>query len=269
LRRVAIIGVGLIGASFGLALRKAGFSGEIVGVSSERSVEAGVRKGAIDCGVSLEEAAGQADLIFLAQPIFGIIETLHRLDAMVNPNALVTDAGSTKRAICAAAGEHLKQCVFLGGHPMAGKERRGAGAADADLFRGRPWILTGEPDHPVARQFRDWIGRIGAREVLLDAAEHDRLVAWSSHLPQLVSTALASVLHDEAPDASLVAGPGLLDATRLGMSSFELWNDILATNQDEIGLTLDALIGKLQSMRRNPEPDFEKGGDFARSLRRG
>jgi prephenate dehydrogenase len=269
LRRVAIIGVGLIGASFGLALRKAGFSGEIVGVSSERSVEAGVRKGAIDCGVSLEKAAGQADLIFLAQPIFGIIETLHRLDAMVNPNALVTDAGSTKRAICAAAGEHLKQCVFLGGHPMAGKERRGAGAADADLFRGRPWILTGEPDHPVARQFRDWIGRIGAREVLLDAAEHDRLVAWRSHLPQLVSTALASVLHDEAPDASLVAGPGLLDATRLGMSSFELWNDILATNQDEIGLTLDALIGKLQSMRRNPEPDFEKGGDFARSLRRG
>jgi prephenate dehydrogenase len=268
LTRIAIVGVGLIGASFGLALRKAGISCEIAGVSSERSIEAGVARGAIDRGMSLEEAAQWADLLFLAQPISGIIETLGRLDSFVKSDALVTDAGSTKRVICEAAAKHLTRCAFLGGHPMAGKESRGAEVADGDLFRGRPWVLTGEPDHPIARAFRGWIGRFGAREIILDPAEHDRLVAWGSHLPQLVSTALASVLHDGAPNARLVAGPGLLDSTRLAMSSFDLWRDILETNRDEIDRALDALIDRLTAMRGDPEPDFRTGGDFARSLRR-
>ena len=267
MKRVAIVGVGLIGASFGLALRKAEIPCEIAGVSSERSIEAGLARGAIDRGMSLEEAAEWADLLFLAQPISGIIETLPRLESVVNPDALVTDAGSTKRAICDVAARHLTSCAFLGGHPMAGKESRGAEVADGDLFRGRPWILTGEPDHPMARDLRNWIGRFGAREILLDPAEHDRLVAWSSHLPQLASTALASVLHDGAPRAALVAGPGLLDSTRLAMSSFDLWRDILATNRDEIDRALEALIERLKAMRGDPEPDFQTGGDFARCLR--
>lgn len=266
--KVAIIGVGLIGASFGLALRKAEIPCEIAGVSSERSIEAGLARGAIDRGMSLEQAAQWADLLFLAQPISGIIGTLQRLESIVKPGALVTDAGSTKRAICDAAAKHLTRCSFLGGHPMAGKESRGAEVADGDLFRGRPWVLTGEPDHPMARLLRDWIARFGAREIVLHAAEHDRLVAWSSHLPQLASTALASVLHDGAPEAALVAGPGLLDSTRLAMSSFDLWRDILATNRDEIDRALEALIDRLKAMRGNPEPDFQTGGDFARSLRR-
>jgi len=266
--KVAIVGVGLIGASFGLALRKAAIECEIAGVSSERSIDAGIARGAIDRGMSLEESAEWADLLFVAQPISGIIETLRRLDSIVNPDALVTDAGSTKRAICDAAAKHLTRCAFLGGHPMAGKESRGAEAADGDLFRGRPWVLTGEPDHRIARAFRGWIARFGAREIILDPAEHDRLVAWSSHLPQLASTALASVLHDGAPNAALVAGPGLLDSTRLAMSSFELWRDILATNRDEIDRALAALIERLKAMRGDPESDFRTGGDFARSLRR-
>jgi len=266
--KVAIVGVGLIGASFGLALRKAGIPCEIAGVSSGRSLEAGLARGAIDRGMVLEEAAQWADLLFLAQPISGIIETLRRLESVVNPDALVTDAGSTKRAICEAATKYLTRCAFLGGHPMAGKESRGAEVADGDLFRGRPWILTGEPNHPMARLLRDCIARFGARQITLDAAEHDRLVAWSSHLPQLASTALASVLHDGAPNAALVAGPGLLDSTRLAMSSFDLWRDILATNRDEIDRALDALIERLTAMRADPEPDFQTGGDFARSLRR-
>jgi prephenate dehydrogenase len=228
MQRVAIVGVGLIGASFGLALRKAGFGGTIAGVSSVRSIAAARDRGAIDCGVSLEEAAGSSDLIFLSQPIYGIIETLKQLGPLVSGGVLVTDAGSTKSTIGQVADECLNRCLFVGGHPMAGKEQRGAEAADADLFRGRPWVLTSQCDHPVEVEFRGWLGKIGARIVILDAATHDRLVAWSSHLPQLASTALAAALHDQQPMAATVAGPGLTDMTRLAMSSYDLWRDILA-----------------------------------------
>ncbi|MEP6714759.1 MAG: prephenate dehydrogenase/arogenate dehydrogenase family protein [Terriglobia bacterium] len=267
MRTVAIAGVGLIGGSFGLALRKAGFQGAIVGVSSARSIDEAVARGAIDHGASLEEAAGMADLIFLSQPIHGILETLGKLNPWVNPYALVTDAGSTKQAIVAEAARSLTRCAFLGGHPMAGKEQRGAAAADADLFQGRPWVLTDAPEHPVARVFRQWLGLFGAREVILDAAAHDRLVAWGSHLPQLASTALASVLHDRKPDAARIAGPGLLDMTRLAMSSYDLWQDILETNRVEVGVALDAYIARLQVLRDDFKGEFAHGGEFARSLR--
>ena len=146
---------------------------------------------------------------------------------------------------------------------MAGKELRGVAAADADLFRGRPWVFTSDLDHP----FREWIAAFGARELILDPARHDRLVAWSSHLPQLASTALASVIGDHAPEAATVAGPGLLDATRLAMSSFDLWRDILETNGAEVSVALDAYIEKLTSLRSGIEAEFEKGGRFARTLR--
>src|ERR1019366_2559226 len=209
MKSVRIIGVGLIGGSFGLALRKAGYEGEILGVSSTRSIGEAVERGAIERGATLEEAAGICDLLFLSQPISGILETLRKLDPLVRPDALVTDAGSTKQVIVDEAKRSLKRCAFLGGHPMAGKEQRGVAAADADLFQGRPWVLTSDLDHP----FRKWVASFGAREIILDPARHDRLVAWSSHLPQLASTALAAVIGDKAPDAAAVAGPGLLDST--------------------------------------------------------
>ncbi len=146
---------------------------------------------------------------------------------------------------------------------MAGKELRGAAAADPDLFRGRPWILTSDFPH----EFRKWIALFGAREIILDAGEHDRLVAWSSHLPQLASTALAAVLNDRAPGAVDVAGPGLLDATRLAISSFDLWRDILETNQVEISMALDAYISKLQGLRQDFAGEFARASEFAASLR--
>ena len=274
MRRVAIVGVGLIGASFGLALRKSGFTGSIVGVSSARSIAAARERGAIDEGTTLEEAAASSDLIFLSQPISGIVETLKDLDPLVRRGALVTDAGSTKTAIQETATRWLHNCLFIGGHPMAGKEQRGAEGADADLFRGRPWVLTGSGDRPpdleagVALEFRGWLERIGARVIVLDAATHDRLVAWSSHLPQLASTALAAVLHDRQPDAAMVAGPGLADMTRLAMSSYDLWRDILDTNRGEVAAALDAYIAKLQTLRTNFEGEFSNGADFARGLRK-
>ncbi|MES1258886.1 MAG: prephenate dehydrogenase/arogenate dehydrogenase family protein, partial [Acidobacteriota bacterium] len=264
-----IVGVGLIGGSFGLALRKAGFPGGILGVSSQRSVEQGRERGAIDRGVTLEEAAASADLIFLSQPISGILETLRQLGPMARRDTLVTDAGSTKQVIVDEAKRSLPGRAFLGGHPMAGKELRGAGAADADLFRGRPWVLTEDLDHPVARAFRHWLGLFGAREIVLDPARHDFLVAWGSHLPQLASTALAAALEDHAPGAAEVAGPGLLDMTRLALSSYELWGDILETNTLAIGAALDAYIARLQALRKNFEADFAAGSSFAKSLRAG
>ncbi len=268
MQRVAIAGVGLIGASFGLALRKAGFSGEIAGVSSPRSIAAACERGAIDIGICLEEAAASADLIFLSQPISGIIQTVKQLEGLITRRIVVTDAGSTKLAIMNAAGPSLREYVFIGGHPMAGKEQRGAEAADADLFRDRPWILTSKGDHPVEVVFRDWLEKIGARIKVLDAATHDRLVAWSSHLPQLASTALAAALHDRQPMAATVAGPGLTDMTRLALSSYDLWRDILDTNSTEITAALDAYIAKLQQIRTNFADEFASGADFAQSLRK-
>jgi prephenate dehydrogenase len=266
-RSAAIVGTGLIGGSFGLALRKAGFQGSIVGVSSERSIAEALTHGAIDRGATLEEACAGADLIFLSQPISGILETLRKLNPLVRRGTLVTDAGSTKKEIVEEAARSLTRCVFLGGHPMAGKESRGAASADADLFRDRPWVLTADLDHPVARVLRKWIALFGAREVILDAAAHDELVAWSSHLPQLASTALASVLEDRAGDVARVAGPGLFDMTRLAMSSYDLWRDILGTNGEAVRVALDAYIGKLQHLRDDYEAEFARGSEFARTVR--
>ena len=278
MKNVAIVGVGLIGASFGLALRKAGFSGPIVGVSSGRAIAEATAAGAIDCGAPLAEAVGNADLVFLSQTIGRIQDTLRHLDPLVRPGALVTDAGSTKCDIVDTARQRLARCQFLGGHPMAGKEKRGAGAADCDLFRGRTWVLT--PDEPAeleteaARHFRSWLDRIGARTFVLDADEHDRVVAFTSHLPQLASTALAATIAERLDATRLqVAGAGLEDMTRLALSSYDLWRDILATNTEYIERTLGIYIQKLEHMRENLrtrqlQEEFERGAALGGRLRR-
>ncbi len=278
MQSVAIVGTGLIGASFGLALRNAGFAGPIDGVSSERAIADALAVGAIDRGASLAEAVGGAELVFLSQPIGRILDTLHHLDPLVRPGALVTDAGSTKCEIVDTARQHLTRCQFLGGHPMAGKERRGAAAADGSLFRGRTWVLT--PDEPAeletdaARQFRAWLDRIGARTSVLDADEHDRVVAFTSHLPQLASTALAAAIADRLEPSRLpIAGAGLEDMSRLALSSYDLWRDIVATNTEHIERTLAAYILKLEHMRENLrtrqlQQEFERGAALARRLRR-
>jgi prephenate dehydrogenase len=255
---IAIAGVGLIGGSFGLAARKAGFSGTILGVSSPRTIAAAITCGAIDRGATLNEATAQADLIFLSQPISVILQTLDHLQP--KPGAIVTDAGSTKAAICAAA---ARVPGFIGGHPMAGKEVSGVEAAEADLFRGRPWVFTSEPPTPL----RDLIASFGARILVMKPAEHDRMVAWSSHLPQLASTALAGAIHHHAPDAVAVAGPGLRDMTRLAASPWDIWRDIIATNQENIYAALDAYIARLESLRGGLDAEFERATRFSKELR--
>jgi len=255
---VAIAGVGLIGGSFALALRKAGFQGRIIGVSSPATIDKAFSRGVIDEALPLAEAAAAADLVYLSQPISQIIETLKRLDT----DALITDAGSTKAVICETA-RKLKRGRFVGGHPMAGKESRGVEQADADLFRGRPYVLTSrEPE------LESWIERIGARLVILDPVDHDRQVAFVSHLPQLLSTTLASVLAGKEQ----VAGPAAADLTRLALSPYDIWRDIFATNAGPIDAALTAFIGKLEELRTqlcSPEMEqaFTQAAASARALR--
>lgn len=276
---VAIVGTGLIGASFGLALRKAGFDGAILGVSSERAIADALSAGAIDRGASLAEAAAEADLVFLSQAIGRILDTIRHLDPLLRPGALVTDAGSTKNEIVDLARQFIRRGQFLGGHPMAGKEKRGAAAGDENLFHGRTWVLTpdepAELETPAVQEFRGWLERIGARIVVIDSDEHDRAVAFTSHLAQIASTALASAVSDGVTDRRVlqVAGPGLSDMTRLALSSYDLWRDILATNHEHIDRALSRYIQKLEHMRENLrsrqlEEEFRQGADLAAHLRR-
>jgi len=276
---VAIVGTGLIGASFGLALRQAGFIGPILGVSSERALADAVAVGAIDRGVTLAEAAGQAELVFLSQSIGRILDTLRHLDPLLRPGALVTDAGSTKNEIVDHARQFIRRGQFLGGHPMAGKELRGAGAAEAGLFQGCTWVLTpdepAELETPAARAFVDWLDRIGARLVALDCDEHDRVVAFTSHLAQLASTALASSVGENLSEERhlRVAGPGLRGMTRLALSSYDLWRDILATNTEHIDRALSRYVQKMEYIRdnlrtRQLQSEFARAADLAARLRK-
>jgi prephenate dehydrogenase len=254
MQTVAIVGVGLIGGSFGLALRKAGFDGEVLGVSSRDTIAEAVRLGAIDRGVRLEEAAERADLIYLAQPISGILRTLGQLKGRVGSDCLVTDVGSTKVEIVRAAAAIPR---FAGGHPLAGKEARGVAAADAALFRHRTYVLTlteqAEREHHRFVDFVKWISLCGAVPLFLNPEDHDRIVAFTSHLPQLASTVLAAAVGTQLhEDSELnICGPGLRDATRLALSPWEVWRDILATNSNFITHALTVYIDKLTEMREN------------------
>jgi len=276
MRNVAIVGTGLIGASFGLGLRNAGFDGSIVGVSSERALAEALASGAIERGAPLADAVADADLIFLSQTIGRIMDTIRHLDPLLKPGALVTDAGSTKCEIVDLARQSITRAQFLGGHPMAGKEKRGASVAEADLFHGRTWALT--PDEPAeletsaAREFIGWLERMGARIVSLDCDSHDRIVALTSHLPQLASTALAATLSQKLKKGLDLSGSGLSDMTRLALSGYELWRDIVATNTEHIDRALALYIQELEHIRENLrtrqlQEEFAKAAVLAEKLR--
>jgi prephenate dehydrogenase len=276
---VAIVGVGLIGGSFALALRKSGFAGPILGVSSPATLERALAAGVITEALPLAEAVSRADLVFLSQPIAQIIAVLPEVERYARPGTLVTDAGSTKRQIVEQAARIFTKAQFLGGHPMAGKESRGVESADADLFRDRSYILTpGSEDElrtDAARTFCEVIVNIGARLVVINAEMHDRVVALTSHLPQLLSTALASMLEKgnlSKDSLYRVAGPGLRDQTRLAMSSFDVWKDILETNNDGIAEALTIFIdelGLIRGLLGSPKMGevFQSAEKFARELR--
>jgi prephenate dehydrogenase len=279
MKTVVIAGVGLIGGSFALALQKAGFRGRILGVSSPSTIETALAAGVIHAGVTLAEGCAEADLLYLAQPIRTILTTIDTIADLVRPECLVTDAGSTKREIVTFADQHLTRCQFLGGHPMAGKTSRGVAVADAELFRGRPYVLTPtkkiDLETPAALHLVSWLESFGAVPMVLTPEEHDRTVALTSHLPQLASSALAATLAAKltGDDQLRVSGPGLSDTTRLAQSSIDIWEDILATNTESIAQALDAYIDKLRFFRQNltnPQmrEEFEIAAGLASKCRR-
>ena len=265
---VSVVGVGLIGGSFALALRSTGFTGRILGVSSPRTLESALSLGVIDEGVTLEEGIRRADLVYLAQPISQILQVIPQIGQWVGPEAVVTDAGSTKAEIVQLAETHLPPGSFLGGHPMAGKESRGVEVAEASLFANRTYIFTPSTDPPRPNQniLAEFVSRFGCRIVTLSPLEHDRIVSYYSHVPQLASTALAHLI-SITDGTKHAAGPGLIDMTRLAMSSYTIWRDILATNHRCISSALDDYISILQQLRNSIDsPDIESYFTSAASL---
>ncbi len=264
IERVLIIGTGLIGASTGLALRSAGFLGRIDGWdTSSLELTAAVQMGAIDsAAASLEmalEMARWADVIVLAVPVLGIKDWMQRLKPVVDANQLITDVGSTKLEIAELGltlfgGEGSAQ--FLPGHPMAGKESGGALLAEAGLFEGAMWLFTPTTTEatPIETEWRRWVGFFGARTLDMDAARHDEMCAWVSHLPQMLSTALSALLEDrfgDAPEIAAIGGRALRETTRLGASPYSMWRDVALTNTGPIADTLLALEQRLTHVREN------------------
>jgi prephenate dehydrogenase len=279
--RICIIGLGLMGGSWGLALKKRGVASRRLGCDKPDILDRALAAGVIDEGSpDVATAVRDADLVILATPVGSILDLLPQLKSAASPGALVTDVGSTKRLICQRAREILGDApLFLGGHPLAGKERSGIENADAALLEGARYVLTPLlPNHledARIKAFSALLEALGAKPFVTEASTHDRAVAFLSHLPQLVSSGLASMITEQGAEDFLpleFAGSGFRDVTRLAESPYGLWRDICLTNIENIQSALEALIEKLDTMRdhlseRELERDFVKAFKLREKLR--
>ena len=278
--RVAILGTGLIGGSFALALRREFPAARVAGFDRADVMARALACGAISEAASdIASAVRGADLVYIALPIGATIDALPKIAEAADANALVTDTGSTKTLICQQAQKYFRGGArFLGGHPMAGRENSGIEHADADLFRGTRYALIaseGDPDHRV-QQFATLLRRIGAEPVWCDAETHDWAVSIVSHLPQLASVALAHVVADETDETGLpltLAGPGLVDMLRLAGSPYDIWRDTCLTNRENIAHALDRLAQAIEYLRtrlasKDLEQEFKTANEIYDALRR-
>lgn len=252
---LALVGTGLIGGSFALALKQAGAVREIVGVGRNPARLTVARElGLIDRAIDWRDA-GQADCILLALPVGETETVLRQLASHLKPGAIVTDAGSTKANVVAAARAALGARVadFVPGHPIAGSEQSGPAAARADLYRGKCVVLTPQADtraEAVATVRALWEAA-GAQVETLDAAQHDRIFAAVSHLPHLAAFVLVDELA-QRPDSETFfrfAASGFRDFTRIAGSSPEMWRDIALANREALLAELDAYTAALQTLR--------------------
>src|SRR5467141_3983173 len=300
--RVTILGTGLIGGSFALALRKYTTGMHISGWDRPDVVHEAQTRGALDesfCG-ELAPALQSADLIYIALPIAATVDLLPEIARHAPPHALVTDACSTKVRIAQAAAELFpgeRGPLFLGGHPMAGRELPGITHADADLFRENTYALIAKSPEPVVAglqtssfppasergssedprvsAFVKILEKIGARPLWLGAPQHDYAVGLASHLPQLAAVALAGFLYDRLDENGLpitLAGPGLRDSLRLAGSPYSTWRDIVLTNQEVLSAALDLFARRLDDLReklasRELEADFDAANELYKLLR--
>src|SRR6266481_7432955 len=207
------------------------------------------------------EAIAGSDLIVLATPVGGIIDLIERIGPLASPEALITDVGSTKKEIIeharAVFGDKAAQ-RFLAGHPMAGKEHSGLENAESKLFVNAAWLLVPQPSQSLdkgrIKDYCELLEQIGVRLVKMDAERHDHMCAWISHLPQMISTALAATLVEElsdSPDLHAIGGRALREMTRIASSSYSMWRDIAHTNTANIEHALSRLEQKLVHIREN------------------
>lgn len=278
-QRIAIFGTGLIGGSFALAVRRNLGDVPIVGWDKADVLRQALERGAIrESAKDFASALRGADLVYLALPVGLTLEILPAIARHAEPDALVTDACSTKAAVCRAAAAHFQGSTrFLGGHPMTGREAGGIEHADAELFRGSKYALMARADDPDphVQNFVVLLRRIAAEPVWLDADTHDWAVAIVSHLAQLVSVALAGVVRDETDETGLpvaLAGSGARDMLRLAGSPYDIWRDICLTNTDNISRALDRMIQSLEHLRthlasRELQGEFTAANEVYKILR--
>jgi prephenate dehydrogenase len=262
IRQITIIGTGLIGGSLALALKKHRFAGRIIGCDRAPVLERARDKGAIDSGhTNPSDAVRGSQIIILATPVSGIIDAIARLGPALPAKTLLTDVGSTKAEVLQRAKTVFGKNTgvrFLATHPMAGKEQSGVEFADASLFQGAAWFVTPVPGQKIydglSGAYMEWVEKIGARIATMDALEHDQLCAWISHVPQMISTALAAALVDEyGEDAPLLeaGGRALREMTRISSSPYSMWRDIALTNKTNIQNALAKLEQHLAHIREN------------------
>jgi prephenate dehydrogenase len=289
MERILIVGTGLLGASTGLALRSHGFAGEVIGWDRDpAALQTALQLGAFTSAAQDPLAAAkECDLIVLASPVLAILDWMGQLAGVLGPHQLVTDVGSTKQRITEAAASHYNQpgrAAFLPGHPMAGKEVSGAGHAEAELFRGAVWLFTPDnaftafaPDSKAAAtaaEFRALVEGFGCRTLDMDAARHDEMLAWVSHLPQFLSTAFSALLEDEfGGDAEMraIGGRALRETTRLGSSPYSMWRDVALSNTEHVERALHALEQRLAHLRENLRTpglreEFERANHFRANM---
>lgn len=273
--RISIIGLGLIGGSWGLALRDLDYGGVRVGFDNPEVLNRAQAAGALDeIAPDVASAVRGADLVILATPVGAIIDLLSQLKLSAMPGALVTDVGSTKRLICRRAEELFgREPLFLGGHPLAGKERCGFENAEAALLQKARYVLT--PLAPTdledkrVKAFSSLVESVGARLFVTDPQSHDRAMAFLSHVPQLLSTGLASLIAEQSSEGFLppeLAASGFRDVTRLADSPYGLWRDICLTNIENIQSALESLVEKLEHMKLHLT-DRELEREFKQALK--
>jgi prephenate dehydrogenase len=253
-KRIAIVGVGLIGGSFALAARRAGLADCITGFDRPDVLDEAKALGLIDDTERAFESneVSEADLVYLAAPVGDILSFLRTRGKLLRPGTIVTDAGSTKREICRAAREGLPNAVFfVGGHPMAGSEKSGIRYANPDLFRGAPYALINDDqvNKNALAAIKEITHTFGAEPIEMTADEHDRITARVSQAPQMISTALALAARRTGEAGLAVAGSGFADMTRLAESSWSVWEDICRTNSAEIAAALDETISEIEALR--------------------
>ena len=262
INQITIVGTGLIGGSFALALRKRKFAGRIVGCDRESALQKAKMRGVIDSGsVEPFDAVRGSQLVVLATPVLAIVDLIGRLGPSLPSTTLLTDVGSTKSAVAEQALKVFGKSAnkrFLAGHPMAGKEHSGVDYADADLFHNAVWFLTPLPGQNVHQglfaEFAGWIDQIGARIAMLPPEDHDRLCAWISHVPQMISTALAATLVEEfGEEAPLLpaGGRALREMTRISASPYSMWRDIAISNKKNLEDALLKVEQRLAHIREN------------------